>query len=181
MSRIISANKLNRFWKNGIIPIKNNLNNKIKTKADLMANTVEGYVPDALAVKEGLNEINDSLVSMNDTVLVDLMDKCESVFTPTTAKMVVTNNGKCRYFTFEGILNTPTGDTNIIMLNEGTNKIYFDSIKWGSTIAFKFNDTKSVVDEMLFAYTTNSRVAVSCPVVFRNTPIPITINVILVS
>lgn len=61
MSRIISANKLNRFWKNGIIPIKNNLNNKIKTKADLMANTVEGYVPDALAVKEGLKEINDSL------------------------------------------------------------------------------------------------------------------------
>lgn len=118
---------------------------------------------------------------MNDTVLVDLMDKCESVFTPTTARMVVTNNGKCRYFTFDGILNTPTGDTNIIMLNEGTNKIYFDSLKWSSTIAFKFNDTKSYVDEMLYAYTTNSRVAVSCPLALRDTPINIMIKVILVS
>lgn len=61
MSRIISANKLNRFWQNGILPIKNHVNNKIKTKADLMANTVEGYIPDALAVKQGFKEINDSL------------------------------------------------------------------------------------------------------------------------
>lgn len=71
MSRIISANKLNRFWKNGIIPIKNNLNNKIKTKADLMANTVEGYVPDALAVKEGLKEINDSLGNFTSEIQRD--------------------------------------------------------------------------------------------------------------
>lgn len=61
MSRIISANKLNRFWKNGILPIKNLITNKIKTKDDLMANTVEGYIPDALVVKQGFQELNDSL------------------------------------------------------------------------------------------------------------------------
>lgn len=81
MSRIISANKLNRFWKNGIIPIKNNLNNKIKTKADLMANTVEGYVPDALAVKEGLKDINDSL-SKKGTIRIITINIDEAIDLP---------------------------------------------------------------------------------------------------
>lgn len=81
MSRIISANKLNRFWKNGVMPIKNNLNNKIKTKADLMANTVEGYVPDALAVKEGLKEINDSLDKVNSSTFLNPRALADHVLT----------------------------------------------------------------------------------------------------
>lgn len=73
MSRIISANKLNRFWKNGILPIKNLITNKIKTKDDLMANTVEGYIPDALAVKQGFQELNDSLDNLKSASFQSLV------------------------------------------------------------------------------------------------------------
>lgn len=94
MSRIITASKLNRLWKNGVLNIKQTLEssintekterkaeiaiererideleetggtvvaNKLSTYNDIMANTVEGYLPDALAVKEGFNKVNDSL------------------------------------------------------------------------------------------------------------------------
>ena len=79
MSKIITASKLNRLWKNGVLNVKStleglinteleriddveeNVSNKLPTYADVMANTVEGYLPDALAVKEGFNQVNDSL------------------------------------------------------------------------------------------------------------------------
>ena len=93
MSKIITASKLNRLWKNGVLAIKSTLEgsintekterqteiateraridnleetsgtveNKLSTYNDIMANTVEGYLPDALGVKEGFNQVNDSL------------------------------------------------------------------------------------------------------------------------
>ena len=83
MSKIITASKLNRLWKNGVLNIKQDLDNKIDTVEetldnridileenvsntvinkvstynDVMANTVEGYLPDALAVKEGFERL----------------------------------------------------------------------------------------------------------------------------
>lgn len=64
MSKIISASKLSRFWKNGILPIKDKVDNPISTYSDLMANTVEGYSVDPLAVKEGFNDTNSRLNSI---------------------------------------------------------------------------------------------------------------------
>lgn len=58
MSRIISANKLNRFWQNGVKPIANKISNSIKNRTDLMNNTEEGKLVDALAIKEALDYYN---------------------------------------------------------------------------------------------------------------------------
>lgn len=68
MSKIITASKLNRLWKNGVLPIKNKVDdleengsntvvNKLSSYYDVMVNTVEGYIPDALAVKEGFGRL----------------------------------------------------------------------------------------------------------------------------
>ena len=72
MSKIITASKLNRLWKNGVLPIKtkvddleengsNTVANKLSSYDDIMTNTVEGYIPDALAIKEGFTQVNESL------------------------------------------------------------------------------------------------------------------------
>lgn len=71
MSRIITVNNLNRLWQNGVLPIKSKVDgleqtggtvtNKLSTYDDVMANSVAGYIPDALAVKEGFTNVNNSL------------------------------------------------------------------------------------------------------------------------
>lgn len=86
MSKIITASKLNRLWKNGVLTIKStleglintereriddvegNVSNKLSSYNDVMANAVEGYIPDALAVKEGFNQVNDSLATIKGSV-----------------------------------------------------------------------------------------------------------------
>ena len=88
MSRIITVNNVNRLWQNGVLPIKQELEtkideleetggntvvNKLSTYDDIMANEVEGYIPDALAVKEGFTQVNESLTANNsDGSFVDL-------------------------------------------------------------------------------------------------------------
>lgn len=105
MSKIITASKLNRLWKNGVLNIKSALEgsintekterkaeiaterarineleengstvvvNKLATYADIMANNVEGYLPDALAVKEGFTQVNESLTNVSTITVTPL-------------------------------------------------------------------------------------------------------------
>lgn len=56
----------------------------ISSYTDLMANTASGYLPDALAVKEGFNEINSNLngkINESDFVLLSGMLSSDGVFT----------------------------------------------------------------------------------------------------
>lgn len=56
MSKLISLSKLNRFWTKGVKPMKDKIDNPIKTYDDMMANTVEGFQLDPLAAKEGFED-----------------------------------------------------------------------------------------------------------------------------
>lgn len=60
MSKIISANKLNRFWVNGVKPTVEKVKNTIKNRTDLMNNTQEGKLVDALTIKEIVNYLTSS-------------------------------------------------------------------------------------------------------------------------
>ncbi len=64
--KLITAHRLNRFWKNGVLPIKNKVFNVLSTKDDIMANTVSGHLVDALAVKEIANELNTGFTSVSE-------------------------------------------------------------------------------------------------------------------
>lgn len=81
MSKIISANKLNRFWMNGVKPTVEKVKNTIKNRTELMNNNEEGKLADALAVKDAINYMTSSMsniVSENNLsslpIKTDLMD-----------------------------------------------------------------------------------------------------------
>ena len=70
MSKIISTNKLNRLWVNGIKPTVNKVKNTIKNRTDLMDVTEEGKLVDALAVKEAINHVASTTSNLTvDTTL----------------------------------------------------------------------------------------------------------------
>lgn len=58
MSKIISTNKLNRFWVNGIKPTIDKVKNTIKDRSGLMDNIEEDKLADALAIKDALDYFN---------------------------------------------------------------------------------------------------------------------------
>ena len=61
--KLITANKLNKFWKTGVLPIKNALTGKVdktkvlNTKEEITANTSSDYAAGALPVKELINSL----------------------------------------------------------------------------------------------------------------------------
>ena len=61
--KVITTNRLNRFWKNGVLPIKNSLANKLNT-ANVVNNlltTAAGYALDARQGKT----LNDKITEFN--------------------------------------------------------------------------------------------------------------------
>jgi len=61
--KVITTNRLNRFWKNGVLPIKNALANKLNT-ANVVNNlltTVAGYALDARQGKA----LDDKITALN--------------------------------------------------------------------------------------------------------------------
>lgn len=63
--RVVNTDKLNRFWKNGVLAIVDALSKKIDvldTKEEIEANTDEEKMAGALAVKEMFGQLNSKLV-----------------------------------------------------------------------------------------------------------------------
>jgi hypothetical protein len=67
MGKIVKSSKLNRLWKNGILPFKNKVDNPISSYDDMMSNTVPGYMLDPLAAKDGFNEVKKHLFANDET------------------------------------------------------------------------------------------------------------------
>ena len=61
--KVITTNRLNRFWKNGILPIKNSLANKLNTSSVVnnLLTTAAGYALDARQGKA----LDDKITALN--------------------------------------------------------------------------------------------------------------------
>lgn len=61
--KVITTNRLNRFWKNGVLPIKNALANKLNTSSVVnnLLTTVAGYALDARQGKA----LDDKITALN--------------------------------------------------------------------------------------------------------------------
>lgn len=61
--KVITTNRLNRFWKNGVLPIKNSLANKLNTSSVVnnLLTTVAGYALDARQGKA----LDDKITALN--------------------------------------------------------------------------------------------------------------------
>lgn len=86
MSKIISANMLNRLWKNGIKPTVDTVANKIKSYSNLMSNEDEGKLADAVAIKEGFTDVNNQLADLNADIITNLGTTSKKNLLPITAK-----------------------------------------------------------------------------------------------
>lgn len=61
--KVITTNRLNRFWKNGVLPIKNSLANKLNTSSVVnnLLTTAAGYALDARQGKA----LDDKITALN--------------------------------------------------------------------------------------------------------------------
>lgn len=94
---------------------------------DIMANTVAGYIPDALAVKQGFQEVNSNLVTYNKDkpVVTDLLAEADK---GVNARMVVGYNADT--------LNTPYTDNLVGTYTAGTALISMSSSSHGHITVF---------------------------------------------
>ena len=69
--KVITTNRLNRFWKNGILPIKNSLANKLNTSSVVnnLLTTAAGYALDARQGKA----LDDKITALNGKYTVDVV------------------------------------------------------------------------------------------------------------
>lgn len=65
--KVITTNRLNRFWKNGILPIKNSLANKLNTSSVVnnLLTTAAGYALDARQGKA----LDDKITALNGKIV----------------------------------------------------------------------------------------------------------------
>lgn len=69
--KVISTNRLNRFWQKGILPIKNALTNKFD-KSKILAQreiTEAGCVMDGKTASEYFDELNSNLAGKQDSLI----------------------------------------------------------------------------------------------------------------
>ena len=183
MSRIITVNNLNRLWQNGVLAIKQALEgsintereridaleentggvstvvvNKLSTYDDVMANEVEGYIPDALAVKEGFEQVNNSLsgiFSYEERVIGKFLDG-KSLYEKTVTFPTNTSSNRTTYnhgidnvdsiFINTGKSFTKYSDTFGVFPNVtyvGLGHSIGGSVNYTSVIIDKGNDTKT--------------------------------------
>ncbi len=65
--KVITTNRLNRFWKNGVLPIKNTLANKLNTSSVVnnLLTTAAGYALDARQGKA----LDDKITALNGKLI----------------------------------------------------------------------------------------------------------------
>lgn len=69
--KVITTNRLNRFWKNGVLPIKNALATKLNTSSVVnnLLTTAAGYALDARQGKA----LDDKITALNGKYTVDII------------------------------------------------------------------------------------------------------------
>jgi len=75
--KVITTNRLNRFWKNGVLPIKNALANKLNT-ANVVNNlltTAAGYALDARQGKA----LDDKITTLNGKLKIKYADNGKAI------------------------------------------------------------------------------------------------------
>ena len=75
--KVITTNRLNRFWKNGVLPIKNALANKLNT-ANVVNNlltTAAGYALDARQGKA----LDDKITALNGKLKIKYADNGKAI------------------------------------------------------------------------------------------------------
>ena len=148
MSKIISANKLNRLWVNGVKPTVEKVKNTIKNRNDLMNNTEEGKLVDALAVKEAIKMVSENDLSSTpfktDMLDVDLLNpdsdknkphRIDNIDASTLINSPITTGtfrGKweCIYHT-----NTTTSSTLMVKITEFwpvDGRVWVNHLNWGA-------------------------------------------------
>lgn len=106
--KVITTNRLNRFWKNGILPIKNSLANKLNTSSVVnnLLTTAAGYALDARqgkALDDKITALNGKLtggythLTSNKAGYINLPNGLKMVFGMYPASSMAYNSGSGTY------------------------------------------------------------------------------------
>lgn len=123
--KVITTNRLNRFWKNGVKPIKDALANKLNTSSIVnnLLTTAAGYALDARqgkALDDKITALNGKLPGTGIGDGVALIDKSSYTF-PRDGYLVAKASYRPNYFVEFKIVGTNGKTTNAIQIGSNNN------------------------------------------------------------
>ena len=140
--KVITTNRLNRFWKNGVKPIKDALANKLNTSSIVnnLLTTAAGYALDARqgkALDDKITALNGSLSNKVTSKYSSQINHCHNVknmiagqtilnvSTTTTSQVIFT---KAQLNSLLGVSNASEVNTVVFVCNnDGSVTTHFDS------------------------------------------------------